>query len=287
MIETKIIVCKKIAQNILDELRIKILTQNLHPHLAIILVGQDPASLVYVNNKIAQAAIVGIKTELIKLPYCITQQELIAHIDECNKNPQISGIIVQMPLPPHISLLNVTQAIEPSKDVDGFHMLNVGMLHSFGYWANHIIPSFKSFAPCTALACVAAMQAVEPNLAGKHVVIVNRSNLVGRPLCALLTWLNATVTICHSFSHDLASLTKLGDIVVCAIGKAKFFDQSYFKQGAIVLDVGISRDDQSGKISGDINLESLLGHVSYVTTVPGGIGRLTVAYLLSNTVESF
>lgn len=281
--KTKIIDGKSIAEGILNKLKAKLAATSQIPTLAIILIGQNPASLIYVGNKIKQAAAIGAKSSLIKFDEDICESQLLDRIDQLNKDSKISGIIVQLPLPKHINLSKVIQSIEPSKDIDGFNPLNVGILQTRQIANNNTIS--KSFIPCTALACMSAIKSAVGDLTGKHVVIVNRSNLVGKPLANLLLEENSTITICHSFSKQLSTITKLGDIVICAIGKAKFFNRNYFKPGAVVIDVGISRTNE-GIISGDVDFDDLLGHASHITPVPGGIGPLTVAHLLSNLVSS-
>ncbi len=285
MILTKIIDGKKIAANILSKLKADIKECAEIPKLAIILIGENPASLIYVNTKIKQAAFVGIQTELISLSVDVSQADLISIINDLNNAPEVKGIIIQLPIPKNINFENLTKHIDPRKDVDGFHPLNVGKLHSN---TKDSQDNNFYFVPCTALACLEAIKSVIPNLKGQNIVIVNRSNLIGKPLSALLLQQNATVTICHSASVNLRDITQKADIVICAIGQPKFFNKSYFKKGSIIIDVGISRQYRNEKsyISGDVDFDDLIGHASYITPVPGGIGPLTVAYLLSNTISS-
>jgi methylenetetrahydrofolate dehydrogenase (NADP+)/methenyltetrahydrofolate cyclohydrolase len=278
VISAKTIDGKKLAEQILDNLRSKILV-SCAPVLAIILIGKDPASIIYVRNKIKQADNLKIKTRLIELPSSISQDDLISTIYNLNNDPEVKGIIIQLPLPSHIKCFAIIESIDPSKDVDGFHPTNVGRLHNGS--------SLEYFVPCTALAVIHAIEHEMPQITGKNVVIVNRSALIGRPLSALLLQKDATVTICHSFSVNLKDITRNADIVICAIGKPKFFDKSYFKQGAMIIDVGISRQEREGRsfISGDVDFDDLRSTASFITPVPGGIGPLTVAYLLSNTCK--
>jgi methylenetetrahydrofolate dehydrogenase (NADP+)/methenyltetrahydrofolate cyclohydrolase len=285
VILTKIIDGKKIAANILSKLKADIKECAEIPKLAIILIGENPASLIYVNTKIKQAAFVGIQTELISLSVDVSQADLISIINDLNNAPEVKGIIIQLPIPKNINFENLTKHIDPRKDVDGFHPLNVGKLHSN---TKDSQDNNFYFVPCTALACLEAIKSVIPNLKGQNIVIVNRSNLIGKPLSALLLQQNATVTICHSASVNLRDITQKADIVICAIGQPKFFNKSYFKKGSIIIDVGISRQYRNEKsyISGDVDFDDLIGHASYITPVPGGIGPLTVAYLLSNTISS-
>jgi methylenetetrahydrofolate dehydrogenase (NADP+)/methenyltetrahydrofolate cyclohydrolase len=279
VIDTKIIDGKKLADKILDDLKGKIIKASKIPTLAIILIGQDPASAIYVNTKLKQATSLNLKTRLIQLPSTSSQDELISIITQLNNDSDISGIIVQLPLPLHIKFSTIIEAINPSKDVDGFHPINVGRLHNAS--------SLAYFVPCTALAVMHAIDYKLPNIAGKNVVIVNRSSLIGKPLSALLLQKDATVTICHSQSVNLKHITRSADIIVCAIGRPNFFDKSYFKQDATIIDVGISRQEHQGKsfISGDVDFDNVRSIASYITPVPGGIGPLTVAYLLSNTCK--
>ncbi len=285
MILTKVIDGKKIAANILSKLKADIKECAEIPKLAIILIGENPASLIYVNTKIKQAAFVGIQTELISLSVDVSQADLISIVNDLNNAPEVKGIIIQLPIPKNINFENLTKHIDPRKDVDGFHPLNVGKLHSNtkDSQANNFY-----FVPCTALACLEAIKSEIQNLKGQNIVIVNRSNLIGKPLSALLLQQNATVTICHSASVNLRDITQKADIVVCAIGQPKFFNKSYFKKGSVIIDVGISRQYRNEKsyISGDVDFDDLIGHASCITPVPGGIGPLTVAYLLSNTISS-
>lgn len=276
---------KKIAQEILDDLKSKM--ARIKTKLAIILVGDNPASQIYVSIKIKQAANIGIDAELIKLPAEVDQEVLLTIISELNIDPKIHGIIVQLPLPLHLNTQEIFNAIHPDKDVDGLSPINIGKLYSvprvqvsdnFSYEYT----LYNYFIPCTALGILRLIREASPNISGLHVAIVNRSNLIGKPLAGLLMQRNATVTICHSYSNNLSSITSAADVVVCAIGKKDFFDKKYFKKGAIVIDVGINKD-ADGSVTGDVNFEDVNRHVGFITPVPGGVGPLTVAYLLSNT----
>lgn len=252
---------------------------NLVAKLAIILVGSDPASAIYVRNKISAARKIGIDTEFKNFEENISEKTLLAEIVRMNLDNSISGIIVQLPLPKQISKEKVINAIDPAKDVDGFHPFNVGILNS-GYSGG--------FIPCTAKGCLELIKLTQVNLEGKNVAIVGRSNIVGKPLAALLTTEDATVTLCHSKTTNLASITANADIVVTAIGKPRFFSSEYFSEKAIVIDVGINRIRfESGyKLVGDVDFESVKNKVSYITPVPGGVGPMTIAYLLTNTFEA-
>lgn len=252
---------------------------NLVAKLAIILVGSDPASAIYVRNKISAARKIGIDTEFKNFEENISEKTLLAEIVRMNLDNSISGIIVQLPLPKQISKEKVINAIDPAKDVDGFHPFNVGILNS-GYSGG--------FIPCTARGCLELIKLTQINLEGKNVTIVGRSNIVGKPLAALLSREDATVTLCHSKTTNLASITFNADIVVTAIGKPRFFSSEYFSEKAIVIDVGINRIrfEDGYKLVGDVDFESVKNKVSYITPVPGGVGPMTIAYLLINTFEA-
>jgi len=252
---------------------------NLVAKLVIILVGSDPASAIYVRNKISAARKIGIDTELKNFEENISEKTLLGEILRMNLDNSISGIIVQLPLPKQISKEKVINAIDPAKDVDGFHPFNVGVLNS-GYSGG--------FIPCTARGCLELIKLTQINLEGKNVAIVGRSNIVGRPLAALLNREDATVTLCHSKTTNLASITSNADIVVTAIGKPQFFSSEYFSEKAIVIDVGINRIrlEANYKLVGDVAFESVKNKVSYITPVPGGVGPMTIAYLLTNTFEA-
>lgn len=278
--EATIINGKKISDKILADLKVKIDKAreigSSPAKLAIILVGNDPASSVYVQNKIKAAARVGIETSLKKFEDNILEEELLDEIQSLNRDKNVSGIIVQFPLPKHISKLEVIKSIEPSKDVDGFHPVNLGLLFS---------PYEHRFVPCTARGALELIKSCCPVLTGKNVVVIGRSNIVGRPLAALLLKEDCTVTICHSKTINLQAITKQADIVIAAVGKPNFLTKDYFNENAVVIDVGITRN-QSGdnpRLVGDVDFENVKKHVKYITPVPGGVGPMTVAYLLVNT----
>lgn len=284
MIGTGIIIDGKyIAEQILLDLKSKIekFSTNYHsvPKLAIILIGKDIASSVYVNNKMKAAEKVGIKTELIEFDLDVSEQRLLIEINRLNKDDRISGIIVQMPIPSHISREKVVTKINPNKDVDGFSPINVGNLYS-GFPVE--------FIPCTARGCFELIKYCEADLSGKKVVIIGRSNIVGRPLAALLLREDCTVTICHSKTKDLMKITSSADIIVSAVGKPNFLTKEYFNQGAIVIDVGINRITIENKYAlvGDVDFQNVKDKVRYITPVPGGVGPMTVAFLLVNTFEA-
>lgn len=248
------------------------------PRLAIILIGEDPASVIYVRNKLKAAERIGIHAFKVMLPSSIDLQTLLSEIKKLNEDPEISGIIVQLPLPQHIDKHIILSAIDPEKDVDGFHPINVGYLNS---------GLELGFVPCTAIGVVYLIKQYEPDLTGKNIVIVGRSNIVGRPLVPLLIKENATITICHSKSENLDKITASADIVISAIGRAKYLTSKYFNQHSIVIDVGINRDAQTEKIIGDVDFADVCDKVKYITPVPGGVGPMTIAFLLKNTFKAF
>ncbi|XVN42392.1 MAG: tetrahydrofolate dehydrogenase/cyclohydrolase catalytic domain-containing protein [Candidatus Rickettsia vulgarisii] len=281
MLKSNVINGKSLATQILAKLETEI--QNLKeqrqlvPTLAIILIGNNPASALYVRNKLKAAAKIGMNTCQVNLPSEIQTESILEEINKLNNDPNISGIIVQLPLPAHIDKNIILSAIDPSKDVDGFHPINVGYLHS---------GSGNGFIPCTALGCIELLKTVEPNLAGKHAVIIGRSNIVGKPLSALLFRENCTVTICHSYTKNLNSITSKAGIVISAMGNPLKLTEEYFSPNAIVLDVGISKLPSSNKIVGDVDFANVADKVRYISPVPGGVGPMTVAFLLKNTVKA-
>ncbi|MDO4942020.1 MAG: bifunctional methylenetetrahydrofolate dehydrogenase/methenyltetrahydrofolate cyclohydrolase FolD [Lachnospiraceae bacterium] len=275
---SQIIDGKKISQEIKDELREKVSElkeQGTEIALAVIQVGEDPASSVYVRNKKRACEYIGIRSVSYEIPETTTQEELLAIIDDCNNDPEINGILVQLPLPEHIDEDTVIKAIAPEKDVDGFHPQSVGAM-TIGE---------PGFLPCTPAGIIQLLKRSDIDIEGKECVIVGRSNIVGKPMALLLLRENGTVTICHSRTKDLREVTKRADILVVAIGKPKFIDASYIKEGAVVIDVGIHRN-QENKLCGDVDYESVAPHTSAITPVPGGVGPMTIAMLMNNCVES-
>lgn len=275
---SQIIDGKKISQEIKDELREKVSElkeQGTEIALAVIQVGEDPASSVYVRNKKRACEYIGIKSVSYEIPETTTQEELLAIIDDCNHDPEINGILVQLPLPGHIDEDTVIKAIAPEKDVDGFHPQSVGAM-TIGE---------PGFLPCTPAGIIQLLKRSDIEIEGKECVIVGRSNIVGKPMALLLLRENGTVTICHSRTKDLREVTKRADILVVAIGKPKFIDASYIKEGAVVIDVGIHRN-KDNKLCGDVDYESVAPHTSAITPVPGGVGPMTIAMLMNNCVES-
>ena len=268
---------KKISQEIKDELREKMaeLKQKGESRcLAVIQVGDDPASSVYVNNKKKACEYIGIDSESYHLPEETTEKELLELIDGLNRKPEVNGILVQLPLPKKIDEDKILLAISPEKDVDGFHPVNVGNL-SIGR------PGFVS---CTPAGVIQLLKRAGIEIEGKECVVLGRSNIVGKPMAMLLLRENGTVTVCHSRTKDLKEITKRADILVAAIGKPKFIAADYVKEGAVVIDVGIHRNE-NGKLCGDVDFESVAPHCAAITPVPGGVGPMTIAMLMHNCVE--
>ena len=244
------------------------------PALAVILVGEDPASAVYVRNKHKGCLECGIRSIECKMPENTTEEELLAKIDEYNNDESIHGILVQLPLPRHIDEKKVTLAIRPEKDVDAFHPMNVGA----------IMLGNATYLPCTPAGVIRLLEYYNIETSGKHCVIVGRSNIVGKPMFHLMLEKNATVTVCHSRTKDLKEITRSADILICAIGKAEFIRGTDIKEGATVIDVGINRTEE-GKLVGDVCFEECVERASYITPVPGGVGPMTIAMLLQNTLS--
>lgn len=249
--------------------------QGITPGLAVILVGEDPASQKYVSNKQKSCEKLGIYSELIKLPAETTEQALLAQIEKLNGNDAIDGILVQLPLPKHINEDAVIAAIAPEKDVDGFHPISVGKM----------ILGQETFLPCTPHGVMKLLEHSNVDIRGKHAVVVGRSHIVGVPMGQLLLQKDATVTYAHSKTPDLAAITKQADILVVATGRAKMIKKEHVKEGAVVIDVGINVDE-NGKLCGDVDFDDVLDTVSQITPVPGGVGPMTITMLLENTVQS-
>lgn len=265
---------KRISQEIKDELKEKVAKQGLKRCLAVIKVGNDPASGVYVNNKKKACEYVGIQSLSYELAEETTEEELLKLIEELNAKEDVNGILVQLPLPSHIDEDKVLLAIDPTKDVDGFHPVSVGNL-SIGR------PGYVS---CTPAGVIQLLKRSGIEIAGKECVVIGRSNIVGKPMSMLLLRENATVTICHSRTRDLKEVTKRADILVVAIGKPRFVDETFVKEGAVVIDVGIHRNE-NGKLCGDVDFDKVAPHTSAITPVPGGVGPMTIAMLMHNCVE--
>ena len=270
---------KKVAAELREELKKKVTelksTYNAVPGLTVILVGEDPPSKIYVRNKEKSANEVGINSEVIKYPENVEEKVLLNKIIELNNNNNVSGILVQLPLPKHIDKRKVIETMNPKKDVDGFHPMNVGNLSS----------GYDSSIPCTPLGCYLLIKKIEKNLNGKHAVIIGRSNLNGKPMTQLLLRENCTVTITHSKTKDLRAECSRADIIIAAVGRPKLVKGDWVKKGAIVIDVGINKTD-SGLV-GDVDFDEVSKVAKAITPVPGGVGPMTIACLLNNTVECF
>ena len=245
------------------------------PGLAAVLVGENPASEIYVRNKRKACSNVGIYSEEHKLPAETTEEQLLQLVDKLNKDNNVHGILVQLPLPDHINETNILRAVSPLKDVDGFHPENVGRL----------VEGNPRFISCTPYGIIIMLEYYNIDIKGKEAVIVGRSNIVGKPVSLLLLHRHATVTICHSRTKDLGEVTRRADILVAAIGRANFVTEDMVKEGAVVIDVGINRRED-GKLTGDVDFENVSKKASYITPVPGGVGPMTISMLLWNTLES-
>ena len=266
---------KKISTEVKEELKQKVAAEGLEVTLAVIQVGNDPASTVYVGNKKKACEYIGIRSLAYELPEETTEEELLNLVRELNAREDVHGILVQLPLPAHINEDKVIQTISPLKDVDGFHPQSVGAL-SIGQ---------KGFVSCTPAGVIELLKRSDVEIEGKECVIVGRSNIVGKPMALLMLRENATVTICHSRTKNLKAVTKRADILIVAIGKPKFIDDSYVKDGAVVIDVGIHRDENN-KLCGDVDFASVEPKASAITPVPGGVGPMTIAMLMNNCVEA-
>ena len=250
--------------------------RDVQPHLSIILVGDNPASQVYVRSKVADSQQTGLSATLERYPAELPQAELLARIAALNADPAVHGILVQLPLPPHMDAHAVIEAIAPAKDVDGFHVASAGAL----------MVGQPGFRPCTPYGCMRMLQSIGlHDLRGRHAVVIGRSNIVGKPMAMMLLTQNATVTVCHSGTSDLAALTRQADIVVAAVGKRNVLTADMVKPGAVVIDVGMNRDD-TGKLCGDVDFAGVRQVASWITPVPGGVGPMTRAMLLVNTIEA-
>ena len=247
------------------------------PHLVVVLVGDDPASVSYVKGKAKASEVVGIKNTTIRKPADITEAELLALIATLNADPEVDGILVQLPLPEHISEAKVIEAIDKSKDVDGFHPLNVASL-----WQKQ-----PCTVPCTPKGIIRMLKSAGVEISGKRAVVIGRSNIVGLPVAKLLLDENATVTIAHSRTKDLPSVTREADILVVAIGRPRFVTADMISDGAVVIDVGVNRDPETGKLCGDVDFAAAEQKASVITPVPGGVGPMTICCLMENTIECF
>ena len=273
---TTILDGKKLRDKIIENLKAKVDTFEEKPTLVVILVGENPASKIYVNNKKKMAEKIGIHSEVINYPANITEAELLDKIEELNNNKKVTAILVQLPLPKHISKDNVMNKIIPSKDVDGFTPYNFGKLFS---------GATPTVYPCTPKGILLLLDEYNIEIEGKHVVIVGRSNIVGKPLSQMMLNKNATVTICHSHTKNLSQITKTADILVSAVGK-NIIEGEMLKTDCVIVDVGIFKDE-NGETRGDVDFESASKIASFISPVPGGVGPMTIASLMLNTVELF
>lgn len=270
---------KEIAQTIREELKEKVAqleaNHGMKPGLAVVLVGEDPASQTYVGGKAKACAEVGFYSEVIRLPASTSQEALLSIIDDLNKNTNIHGILVQLPLPKHIAETSVIEAISPEKDVDGFHPISVGRM-TIGA---------ETFLPCTPHGVIEMMKRSGIEIAGKHAVVIGRSNIVGKPVAMLLLQENATVSICHSRTPNMMEMTKQADILIVGVGKPNLITRDYVKPGAVVIDVGINRLP-TGKLAGDVAFDEVSQVAGAITPVPGGVGPMTITMLLVNTLQA-
>ncbi len=245
------------------------------PGLAVVLVGENPASQVYVRNKVKACEDAGLHSVLEKYDTSMSEADLLARVEGLNNDPSIHGILVQLPLPAHIDAQKVIETISPVKDVDGFHIASAGAL----------MTGMPGFWPCTPFGCMKMLESIGYDLKGKHAVVIGRSNIVGKPMALMLLQKNATVTICHSATPDLKAMTLQADVIVAAVGKRNVLTADMVKPGAVVLDVGMNRNDE-GKLCGDVDFEGVKEVASYITPVPGGVGPMTITMLLVNTLEA-
>lgn len=266
---------KEISAAIREEIKAGVQGMSVRPGLAVVLVGDDPASAVYVRNKSKACAEVGIYSEVYHLPEETGREQLLGLIEQLNQSPLIHGILVQLPLPKHLDPEEVIMAIDPAKDVDAFHPVNVGKIMIGNY----------DFLPCTPAGVMELLHRSGIEVSGKECVVIGRSNIVGKPQAMLLLHENATVTVCHSKTRDLPSVCRRADILVSAVGKAKFVTADMVRNGAVVIDVGMNRDE-NGKLCGDVDFEPVSEKASYITPVPGGVGPMTITMLLKNTVTA-
>ena len=276
---TQIIDGKKISQEIKDELReqvAKLKEQGTTVSLAVIQVGNDPASSVYVRNKKLACEYIGIQSLSYELPEETSEEELVGLVQKLNEDPTVNGILVQLPVPEHINADKIIQTISPDKDVDGFHPQNVGKL----------VIGEKGFVSCTPAGIIQLLKRSGIEITGKHCVVIGRSNIVGKPMALLMLRENATVTVAHSKTHNLKEICQNADILIVAIGKPQFITADYVKDGAVVIDVGIHRDENN-KLCGDVKYDEVAPKASAITPVPGGVGPMTIAMLMHNCLESF
>lgn len=268
-------VSAQVKQEVKNETELLKKEYSITPGLAVVIVGDDPASRVYVNNKKKACKLVGFHSEEYALPAETTQEELLSLVKKLNEKKDINGILVQLPLPKHLDDKAVIEAINPLKDVDAFHAVNVGKIMLGEY----------DFLPCTPAGVMEMLHYYNIEVSGKNCVVIGRSNIVGKPMGMLLLHENGTVTICHSRTKNLAEVCSRADILVAAVGKPKFVTADMVKEGAVVIDVGMDRDE-NGKLCGDVDFENVKDKCSYITPVPGGVGPMTIATLMKNTVKA-
>ena len=249
--------------------------RGVKPGLAVLLVGDNPASQVYVRNKVKACEQAGLHSVLEQLPADLSESDLLERVEALNRDPLIHGILVQLPLPAHIDAHKVIEAIDPAKDVDGFHVASAGAL----------MTGMPGFWPCTPHGCMKMLESIGYSLSGKHAVVIGRSNIVGKPMALMLLAQNATVTICHSRTVNLKALTLQADVIVAAVGQRNTVTADMVKPGAVVIDVGMNRNE-AGKLCGDVDFEAVRHIAGHITPVPGGVGPMTIAMLLVNTLES-
>ncbi|MDC0857136.1 tetrahydrofolate dehydrogenase/cyclohydrolase catalytic domain-containing protein [Rickettsiales bacterium] len=280
----RIINGKNIADELIESLKLKVdeikQKHSKIPSLKVIIVGEDPASSVYVSHKDKKAKHIGIESEIIRMPSDISEVDLISKIHDLNQDVSVNGILVQLPLPQHINNIKVINAIDPDKDVDGFHTNSTGRLYTYQ----------NSLIPCTPQGCMILLKTIHKDLSGLNAVVVGRSNIVGKPMAELLLQANCTTTIVHSKTRNLAIHTLNADILVAAVGIPRMLNKTNVKKDAIVIDVGINRitdSDGKSRLVGDIDFEDLQDHVAHITPVPGGVGPMTVACLMNNTIIAF
>lgn len=275
--ETQLLEGKKLAEKMQSEMKVRVnslLEKRKIPGLTVLLVGEDKASQVYVRNKERQATKVGIKSEIIRLPETISEAALIEQVEQLNEDASVHGILVQLPLPKHINEQEVLRKIDYSKDVDGFHPMNMG---------NFLLGN-ASALPCTPYGIMELLKAYDISLEGKNALVIGRSNIVGKPMALMLMEKNATITIAHSKTKNLKELAQQADVLVAAIGRGHMITGEFIKPGAVVIDVGMNRDE-AGKLIGDVDTASVMGIASYVTPVPGGVGPMTITMLLDQTIK--
>lgn len=273
-----IIYGNQIAESLREEMKVEVSDmkkRGINPKLTVILIGDHPASKSYVSGKQKAADYIGMDSDLISLPDETTETELISLIDQLNLDSTVNGILVQLPLPDHINEQVIIEAIAPAKDVDGFHPINIGRM----------MTNQETFLPCTPYGILTMLKSENIEIAGKHAVVIGRSNIVGKPVGQLLLNEHATVTYCHSRTADMREVVQSADIVIVAVGRARMIDQSYIKPGATVVDVGINRLED-GSLTGDVDFDSVKETAGYITPVPKGVGPMTITMLMKNTIKA-